>query len=63
MFDEHYLELDEETLLQIEHNDPDVTSLVLIASNWIEGAGPSIGANTVLQEIFVKANNRGEHVS
>ena len=61
MFDEHYLELDEETLFQIERNDPVVTSLVLTASSWIEGAGPSIGANTVLQEIFVKANNPGEH--
>ena len=57
-----YLEdLNEEILLQVANNDPDVSGLTITSNNWIEGSGSLIGDSKFLQKIFVKEIFWGEH--
>ena len=45
--------LDVETLRRLERNDPDVDSIWIFGSDWIEGSGRAIGNSTGLRELKI----------
>jgi len=52
--------LNEDTLVRLQHNDPDITYLVLDAATWIKGAGRTIADSRVLRRIYIDVRNDDE---
>lgn len=52
--------LDAETFLRVQRNEPTVVDLVVNANNWIKGAGRAIGQSTVLKTLCVYASEDTE---